>query len=89
MCKNPEEKHCVFEKGYIWNPPICSCENGKDLVSIVDLSVIMSDKIIDTTKSTATTTVPTNFNQKRLPVNKKLYILILIFINYHRIIGSC
>ena len=79
----------MFEKGYIWNPPICSCENVKDLVSIVDLSVIMSDKIIDTTKSTATTTVPTNFNQKRLPLNKKLYVLILIFINYYRITGSC
>ena len=79
----------MFEKGYIWNRAICSCENGKDLVSIVDLSVIMSDKIIDTTKSTATTTVPTNFNQKRLPLNKKLYILILIFINYYRITGSC
>ena len=40
------KKH-KYEKDYIWNPAICSCENGKYLASIIDDdSVIMCDEII-------------------------------------------
>ena len=29
-----QEKFC--EKGYIWNPATCNCENGRNAKSIVD-----------------------------------------------------
>ena len=47
-------------KSYIWNPAICSCENGEYLASIIDNSVITFDEIIEETK-----TIPTNFNEKK------------------------
>ena len=34
------EKHHTCEKGYIWSPATCSCNNGKYSVSIIDDSVI-------------------------------------------------
>ena len=44
---NGESRKChVCEKNYIWNPPICSCENRKHLASIVDNSMITCDEII-------------------------------------------
>ena len=49
----------VCKKYYIWNPPTCSCENGKYLGSIIDDSVIMCDEIIEETQ-----TISTYFNEK-------------------------
>ena len=46
---------CV-KKDYIQNPTTCSYENGKNLVNIIDESVIMCDE---------TRSIPTNFNKKR------------------------
>ena len=34
-------------KHYIWNPSTCSCENGKNLASIIDDSVTKCNEIID------------------------------------------
>ena len=48
-CKNPKEHH-VCKNGYIWNPATCSCGNGKFKGSIIDDSVTVCVKIIDTTK---------------------------------------
>ena len=45
------------EKGYIWNPTTCGCENGKYLASIIDNSVITRDEI----KDAETKTIPTTF----------------------------
>ena len=64
-CKNKKEYH-VFEKGYIWNPATCSCENDKYAGSIIDDSVVICNEIIDTTKivptkSTSTKYTSTNF----------------------------
>ena len=64
-CKNKKEYH-VFEKGYIWNPATCSCENDKYAGSIIDDSVVICNEIIDTTKivptkSTSTKCTSTNF----------------------------
>ena len=56
------QKHHICEKDYIWNPATCSCKNIKYLASIIDNSVIMCDEIIEETK-----TVPTNFNEKKVP----------------------
>ena len=55
MCK----KHYICEKYYISNPGTCSCENGKNLASIVGDSAIICDEIIEETKI-----VPANFNEK-------------------------
>ena len=66
--------HHVGEKDYIWNPATCSCscENGKYVGSIIDDSVITSDKIIDMTKITSTK----NVLAKRASTN--FYILLAI-----------
>ena len=61
-CENLKEHH-MYKKGYIWNPAICSCENGKYLASIIDHSVNTCDEIRGETK-----TIPINFNEKRLIV---------------------
>ena len=38
-CENQKEHH-VCKKCYIWNPAMCSCENGKYVENIIDDSVI-------------------------------------------------
>ena len=43
-CRKSKEPNS-YMKDYIWNPTTCSCENGKYVGSIVDDSLIMSDKI--------------------------------------------
>ena len=67
----------MCKKDYIWNPRTCTCENGKDLESIIGDSVITCDEIIEVTKNknvpaktaptknVPTKTIPTNFNEKR------------------------
>ena len=47
MNVNVSEKHNICEKEYIWNPAICSCENGKYLANIMDNSVITYDEITE------------------------------------------
>ena len=49
----------MCKSDYIWNPATCTCENDKYLASIIDDLVIMCDATINTT------TVSTNFNEKR------------------------
>ena len=68
-------KHGVWKKG--WNPRTCTCENGKDLESIIGDSVITCDEITEVTKNKSasaktaptknvpTKTIPTNLNEKR------------------------
>ena len=70
-------KNRVCKKDYIWNPRTCSCENGKDLESIIGDSVITCDEITEVTKNKSasaktaptknvpTKTIPTNLNEKR------------------------
>ena len=60
-CKNrKKKKHCACKRDYIWNPATCSCQNVKNLASIIDDSVITCDKIMGETKI-----VPTNFSEKK------------------------
>ena len=56
-------KNNIYEKEYVWNPSICICENGKYLISVMDESVIMSDKVIGPYDEEIKT-IPTNFNEK-------------------------
>ena len=66
--KKKKKKSIIYlKKDYIWNPPICSCENSKYLASIIGDSVIMCDEIIEVEAKSfdeETKTVPINFNGK-------------------------
>ena len=60
------KKHHICEKVYIWNP--ATCENSKHLASIIDDSVITSDKIIGAEAKSydkVTNTVLKNFSEKK------------------------
>ena len=46
----------MYNNGYFWNTVACSCENSKYTISTSD-SVVMSNKIIHTAKSTSTRTI--------------------------------
>ena len=48
----------MYNNGYFWNTAACSCENSKYTASTGD-SVVMSNKIIDTAKSTSIRTILT------------------------------
>ena len=61
----------IREKGYIWNPSRCACENGKYLERIIGDSVITCDEIIGMTKAIPTKSVPI--------VKQKLFIFYLPF----------
>ena len=47
---------------YTWNPSTCSCESEKYLASIMDVSVIMCDEVVESYDK-ETKTFPTNFNE--------------------------
>ena len=40
-------ENAVYVKDYTWNPATCNCENGKYLASIMDVSAVICDKVID------------------------------------------
>ena len=69
-----ESKKYMCEKDYIWNPVICSCENGKYLGIIIHDSIITCDEILE-----GTITIPTNFNEKKQPVKQKSSIFYFHF----------
>ena len=46
-CQCECKKRNVCEKDCIWNPSTCSCENGKNLASIMDDSAITCDEVIE------------------------------------------
>ena len=45
QCEN--RIHHLCKKDYVWNPPTCSCKNGKNLASIMHESAIMCDDVIE------------------------------------------
>ena len=57
------KKHNTCEKDYIWNPATCSYKNGKDLVNVMNDSVITYDGTIEPYNKKAKP-VPTIFNKK-------------------------
>ena len=78
----------VCEKGYIWNPTICSCESGRYVKGVVDDSaVIKCDEIIETTKRNMTKTalaksIPASFKLKQGDLkNEKFIYFTCLFIN--------
>ena len=44
----------MHEKDHIWKPATCTCENGKNLGSIIDDLVNICDEIINTANSVST-----------------------------------
>ena len=85
----------VCEKGYIWNPTICSSESGRYVKSVVDDSVIKCDEIIEATKINMTKTalaksISASFKLKQGDLkNKKFVYFTCLFINYKDIIKGC
>ena len=65
----------MCETDYVWNPPTCSCENGKCLASIIDVSLIKCNQLIEEIK-----TVPTNFNGKKVAYESKNIYILLAFL---------
>ena len=45
------KKHYICEKDYVWYPATCNCENGKNIASIMDDSMITCDEMICKAKS--------------------------------------
>ena len=63
-------KNIIYVKqNHIWNPSICSCENGKYLASIMNDSAIMCDEVIKSYDKKA----KTSFNKFQQILTKKKY----------------
>ena len=45
-CRCECKKHGAYEKIYLWNPAICSCENRKYLAIIMNDSAIICDEVM-------------------------------------------
>ena len=75
-CRCECTKHHICEKGDIWNPGSCSCENGNNLASFIDDPAITCDEIIDEIK-----TVSKSFNGKNIICEtKNFYILLTLLL---------
>ena len=72
------KKTSFVKKDYIWNPATCSCKNGKYLASIIDNSVITCNEVINTTKTFATKTIPTDSKEKKVNCKTKNVYIFLI-----------
>ena len=57
----------------MWNPAACNYENGKYFYNIMDDSAIMCDEITESYDD------KTNFNEKKQPVKRKIFIYYLHF----------
>ena len=69
----------LCEKGYVWNPAKCNCENGKYLASIMNDSIITSDEVIKSYEKEIKT-IPTNFNEKKLTCKTQIFYNLLAFL---------
>ena len=65
-CRRESKKYHLCKKDYIWNPVICSCENGKYLASIIDDSVLTCDEFKESYNE-ETKTVWINFKENKQP----------------------
>ena len=73
------KKHYICEKDYVWNPATCNCENGKNLGSIMDDSMIICDEFIKPYDEEIKT-VPINFNEKKVPCKTQNFHILLEFL---------
>ena len=68
----------VCEKD-VWNPATCNCENGKNLASIMDDSVITCDEFIESYNEEIKT-IPTKSNEKKLTCKTQSFYILLTFL---------
>ena len=78
-CRCGCKKRHVCEKNYIWNPATSSCENGKYLGRITNDSAVMCDEVIESYDE-ETTTVFTNFNEKKAICKTQNFYILLVFL---------
>ena len=78
-CKNYQ----MCKENFSWNPSTCICKNGKYLGSSNDNSVIRCGKIISAVgnvSATVSSTVSTNFCNKKVRYKMDFYILLTVFL---------
>ena len=80
-CQCERKKHHLCKRYYVWNLAMCNCQNGKYLASIMDVSAIMWDEIIDSYAklSLKEDEEEKNFNEKKQPAKRKISIFYLHF----------
>ena len=88
------KKHNLCEKDYIWNPAIYIYQNGKYLANIMDDLMINCNEIaINKERNSHTTKKQKLFQhilmKKKATCKTQSFYILLDFINYHSIIGSC
>ena len=67
------------KKDYICNHASSSCENGKYLANILNDSVITCDEIMESYNE-ETKSIPTNFNEKKIAGNTRIFYILLAFL---------
>ena len=68
------------EKDYVWNPALCSCENGKYLASIIDDSMVTCQEVMKSYEEEIKT-IPTNFNENKVTCKtQRFYILLTLLL---------
>ena len=72
------KKRNVCQKGNVWNPATCTCENEKYLASIMDDSAIISDEVTDADDETKT--ISTNFNENKITGKTQNVYILLVFL---------
>ena len=78
-CRCECKKILVCEKDYVWNSAACICQNGKNLASIMDDSVIICDKVIESFDEEIKT-IPTSFNEKLATCKTRNFYILLAFL---------
>ena len=64
-------KSIIYAKKIICYPATCSCQNGKNLASIMNDSVITCEEI---------KTIPTNSNEKNVTCKAQTFCILLVFL---------
>ena len=78
-CRCECKKILVCEKDYVWNSAACICQNGENLASIMDDSVIIWDKVIESFDEEIKT-IPTSFNEKLVTCKTRNFYILLAFL---------
>ena len=78
-CQCECKKHHVCEKDYVWNPATNSCENEKNLASIIGDSAIVFDKVKEScdkdTEAEARSNDETNFNENKATCKTQIFYI--------------
>ena len=78
-CRCVCKKIHVCEKGYVGNSAACICENGENLASIMDDSVIICDNVIKSYDEEIKT-ITASFNEKLVTCKTRNFYILLAFL---------